>query len=354
MLCPNVMDVGDIFVEAYSNIRKVDSFAYAGRNIMVGKLAPDPDWLGPVRTRVSLLSDSCAQWQQKKPDIWSQILMPFTNYYTLFSGFTEAAKGFGEHKQIWLQALDNLKEGLTTAKEAVKTAELQFETQINNLKNVEELLKSSINDAWAALESEEKEMVKLASEITHLQDQVDHLQSDITSAEFSAGKNYIQSTVTISYALVSSAGADIPYLSIAGLLFTIGKMAYDLIVTDKEISQTIDRIFDLRLKATEEAQAAAVTKAIIHLITNLNSSITAIKNTMPRFDTMWSNEREKIQQAINAINSGVEPAYYIDLHSMPAALATWETLAGYVQKLTQPPEQGKPVELSILKNKKGE
>lgn len=350
MLSPNVMTVGDLFAEAYSNIKKADSFAYAGMNTFVGKLSPDPDWLEPVRTRISMLSNVCATWQQQKPNIWSQILLPFANYYTTFSGFAEAAKDFGDDKDAWLEALDQLKQELTTAKSATEVAEGQFEMRIKNIKNVESLLETSINDAWAALAEEEKQMVELASEITHLQDQVDQLQDSITNAEISSGKSYIQTAVKISYTLVSTAGAEIPYLSIAGLVFTVGKLAYDMIVTDKEISETIDKIIDLRVEVTEEAQAAAATKAVIHLINNLDKSLLSIQSQLPHFRDMWSTERDKINEAISAINSGADPRYYFDLQTMPSAVQTWKTLADYIPKLTQTPEQGKPITLSTSKD----
>jgi hypothetical protein len=168
MLCPNVMTVCDELAQAYSTITKVDAFAYASMNTSIGKLSPDPDWLGPVRNELTLLSNAGAGWQQKKPTIWAPLLTQFTNYYALFSGFAEVSSQMGDDTDAWLEALGQLRASLATAENASKAAEGQFVLQINNLNNVRQVFDSSLNKAWAALADEEQEMVELAAEVTAL------------------------------------------------------------------------------------------------------------------------------------------------------------------------------------------
>lgn len=189
-------------------------------------------------------------------------------------------------------------------------------------------------------------MVALASEVTALQDKVDSLQESINSAEISSGKSYVQSSVSISYTLVSTAGAEVPYLAIVGLVFTVGKLAYDLIVTDKEIAETIGKIVELRSKASQEAQAAAMSKGVIQLIDNFDKSLLVVQHQLPALATMWENEKHKVDGAIAALHSGAKPSQYLELLSMKAAAATWKQLADFAKKLTQMAEQGKPVTLT--------
>jgi hypothetical protein len=349
MLCPNVMTVCDELAQAYSTITKVDAFAYASMNTSIGKLSPDPDWLGPVRNELTLLSNAGAEWQQKKPIIWAPLLTQFTNYYALFSGFADIASQMGDDTDAWLEALGQLRSSLATAEVASKAAEGQFVLQINNLNNVRQVFDSSLNKAWASLADEEKEMVALAAEVTALQDKVDSLQESINSAEISSGKSYIQSSVSISYTLVSTAGAEVPYLAIVGLVFTVGKLAYDLIVTDKEITETIGKIVELRNKASQEAQAAAMSKGIIQLIDNFDKNLLAVQRQLPALGTMWANEKAKVDGVITALNSGAKPTQYLELLSMSSAAATWKKLADFATQLTQMAEQGKPVILTTSK-----
>jgi hypothetical protein len=349
MLCPNVITVCDELAQSYSTITKVDAFAYACMNTLIGKLSPDPDWLGPVRNQLALLSSSGAEWQQKKPTIWAPLLTQYTSYYTLFSGFAEVARQIGNDKDAWLQALGQLSTSLATAQNASKAAEGQFVLQINNLNNVRQVFDTSLNKAWAALANEEQAMIDLAAQVTALQDKVNALEENLNSAEISTGKSYIQSAVTISYTLVSTAGVEVPYLSIAGLVFTVGKLAYDLIVTDKEIAETIDKIVELRNKASQEAQAAAMSKAIIQLIDNFDKNLLDVQHQLPALSTMWAGEREKVDEAINALRAGAIPTQMLELVSMPSAAATWKTLANFATQLTQMVEQGKPVTITTSK-----
>ncbi len=343
MLNPNVNTTTDQLAQAYSTIRQVDAFAFASMNTLVGKLNPDPDWLPTVRQRIELLSEAGEQWQLKKSDIWAPILTQFNNYSTLFAGFAQVSSSVGNDKDAWMEILNTMSASLATGKNVTRAAQGQFTLQINNLNNIRQVLDTSIATAWSSLASEEQAMIDLAAQITSLQDQLNGLEGSLSSAEISAGKSFIQSSVTISYTLVSTAGVEVPYLAIAGLLFTVGKMAYDLIVTDKEIDQTIGKIVQLRINMSENAQAAAMSKAIIQLIDNFDKSLLAVNNQLPPIAAMWENEQTKVRQIINAINAGAAPKQIIDLVSMPSAAASWTQLSDFCIKLSQLTTAGKPV-----------
>jgi hypothetical protein len=199
MLCPNVMTVCDELAQAYSTITKVDAFAYASMNTSIGKLSPDPDWLGPVRNELTLLSNAGAGWQQKKPTIWAPLLTQFTNYYALFSGFADVSSQMGDDTDAWLEALGQLRASLATAENASKAAEGQFVLQINNLNNVRQVFDSSLNKAWAALADEEQEMVELAAEVTALQERSTRSRKASTARRYPAAKtisNHPSASVT--------------------------------------------------------------------------------------------------------------------------------------------------------------
>jgi hypothetical protein len=349
MLSPNVNNATDQLALAYSTIRQVDAFAFASMNTMVGKLSPDPDWLPTVRQRIELLSEAGEQWQLKKTDIWAPVLNQFINYATLFSGFAQVAPNIGDDKDAWMEILNAMSAALSTGKNLTRAAEGQFTLQINNLNNIRQVLDTSIATAWSSLASEEQAMIDLATQVTALQDQLSGLEGSLSSAEIGAGKNFIQSSVTISYTLVSTAGVEVPYLAIGGLLFTVGKMAYDLIVTDKEIDQTIGKIVRLRINMSENAQAAAMSKAVIQLIDNFDKSLLAVNRQLPPMAAMWDAEQTKVRQVINAINAGANPTQIVDLVAMPAASASWNTLSDFCIKLSQVTRNGQPVTVTTTK-----
>jgi hypothetical protein len=349
MLSPNVNIATDQLAQGHSNIRQVDAFAFASMNTMVAKLNPDPHWLPTVRQRIELLSEAGEQWQLKKTDVWMPVLNQFINYDTLFSGFVQVASRIGDDKKAWIGILNTMSAALATGKNVTRAAEGQFIWQINNLNNIRQVLDTSVATAWNGLASEEQAMVDLATQVTALQDQLSSLEGSLSSAEIASGKNFIQSSVTVRYTLVSTAGVEVPYLAIAGLLFTVGKMAYDMIVTDREIDQTIGNIVRLRINMSEDAQAAALSKAIIQLIDNFDKSLLAVNSQLPPITAMWDAEQTKVRQVINAINAGAKPRQIVDLVAMPSAAASWNTLSDFCIKLSQLMKNGPPVTVTTTK-----
>lgn len=340
MLCPNVIDLSDELSCSWSTILQVDALAYASMNTLIGTLSPDPSWLSQIRTRLSLLSDAGAQWQKTRAAIWAETLSPFNSYYALFSGFTAASSDLGDDAETWVQLLQELSTQLTSAADKAKQAEQDFSDQIDNLQNVEKLLSDSLDEAWQQLSSEEQIMIDLAAQIGSLQDQLDNLQDNLGSSELKSESSYIKSSVSITYSVVSSAGDSIPYLSIASLLYTIGNLAYDLIVADQEISSTISKIVSLRNEASKEAQAAAMTKAIIQMINRFDKQLVAIQAQLPAFSAMWEAEQQKVEQVIDALNAGAQPSLVTSLVSMEAAEATWQQLSDFVTRIAMAPESG--------------
>lgn len=349
MLCPNNITSVDLLCSVYSNIKRTDSFTHGCMNTFIGFLSIEPDWLSNLRIVMGTLRDTCSKWQISKPKIWSQLLLSFVNYYTTFKGFTETSKKYGDNKEIWISALEQLKNELINEKNAYQVAENQFQSYIDDLQKLESLIASNINDVWDVLSDKETKMVQIASEFISLQYKVNQLQSDFNSSEIANGKSYTQSVVKISYSILSSEGVRIPYLNSASLLYTISDLDYGLITNYEEINLSLEKIADFQVKASAEAQALAVTKSILQMITNLKTNLIASKKGISDFSQMWLNEIDKINQVINFIHSGIDPSMYIDLKSMPSALATWKALADYVPKLIEGFKSGKDIILEIKK-----
>ena len=333
MLAPNVNDTCDQLAAAYNNIIKLDALAFASMNTLVGTLQPDPTWLGKIRNRIALLSSAGAQWQKNKSTIWSEVLSPFNNYYSLFSGFTAACGSLGDDAAAWNAMLTQLSNQLSEASKTTDAAEAAFQIEVENIRNIETLLSECLDTAWVELASEEQTMITLASEIGSLQKKLTDLESNLSATEISDGKTYIKSTLTIAYSVLSSAGTSIPYLSIAGLIYTVGDLAYNMIVTDSEISDTINKIVALRNEVSEEAQAAAMTKAIIQLINDFDKKLLAVEQQLPSFSALWETEKVKVDQLISAINAGARPTEVISLITMPTAEASWKQFSDLVSAM---------------------
>jgi hypothetical protein len=347
MLSPNVVDTSDDIAAAYSQYLALNSFSVSTGQIIVSPLSPDPDWLPTLRRRIAALAKISAQWQLDYPDLVSTYLLPFTNYSSTFGAFAQQVKKFGNNVELWVQALTTLHKAALDAQNKAKTAATAFTDHLRMIKTVEGQLNESLDTAWTELDHEEAKIVALATQIVRLQDRVAQLQDNLTSGTISAGKTYFQTAATISYTVFTAVSVEIPYLSILTEIYTIGKEAYDLIVTDKEISAALQQIADLTVEASEAAQAAAMSKGVIQLIDRLNVQVTGLNDRLPALNRMWETSADQISAAIDAVRSGAIPSQVFDLVSMPSAAAGWKTLGALSrQAIATAPKAGKPVFLT--------
>ncbi len=347
MLSPNVVEVSETLAGAFSQYTSVQSFGNGVIRTVISPLSPDPVWLSPLRARLANLRDTCQVWQNDGPEILVDFLQPFVNYAPLVEAVAKTAEKDAVTKADLIDLLQAMETSIDGYRAKAKSAEASFASHLKDISLAEQSLDQSLQVGWQELAKEEQQMVKIAQAITALQDRVDQLQDNLTSAEISAGKSYFQTAATISYTLVTTLGEEIPYLSIVSEVFTIGKMAYDLIVTDKQIDEAIDEIVKLRVEATEAAQAAAMAKAVIQMINNFDKRMAAMSDHLPALDQMWEAEAGKVKAVINALESGSDPATLLDLVTLTAAAASWRQLSDFSQHcMNFPIQPGKPVTIS--------
>ncbi|CBS91128.1 alpha-pore-forming cytotoxin subunit MakB [Azospirillum lipoferum] len=347
MLSPDVVEIGEDIAASYSQFLALNSFGTSISQTVVSPLSPDPGWLPTLRRRLATLAKLCAQWQLDYPDLLSSYFLPFTDFSSTFGAFARQSGKFGNNVEVWVQALTALHKAAVEAETVTKRAATGFTDHFSMIKTIEGQLNESLATAWQELANEEDKIVAIATQVARLQDRVAQLQDNLTSGTISAGKSYFQTAATITYTVLTSATVEIPYLAILSEIYTIGKEAYDLIVTDKEISEALQKIADLTVEASEAAQAAAMSKGVIQLITRLNLQVTGQSDHLPALNRVWEVAAEKISAAIDAIQAGAVPTQVLDLVSMPAAAAGWNTLAKLSRDaVTMVPVQGRPVFLT--------
>lgn len=344
MLSPNVVETSEDIAGSYNQFLAVKSFANSSSEILVGPLSPDPDWLAPLRTRIGSLAGLGAKWRDDSPDILVGYYLPFVNYATTFGAFADQAPKFGNNKSYWSDALTALIGQIETCRGNASTSQTAFTNHLAEIKIVEGQIDQSLATAWTELAKDENLIVELATEVTRLQDRLAVLEDSLTSSVISTGKTYFQTAATITYQVLVAASTAVPYLTILTEIYTVGKMAYDLIVTDQEINAALDQIAKLTVDADQAAQAAAMSKAVIVLINNLDVRVTGLNDHLPAIDRTWASERDKLAGALDAIDSGAAPSDVFALASMDSAKASWNTLADLANKvITTSATPGKPV-----------
>lgn len=349
MLSPEINFSDGLLTGAFNQTLRIDSYAQKSNSLMIGKLKEDPQWLVSVRGRVAMLGEAGAGWTQERPEIWGSVLLQFPEYTSVFGAVAEM-KAAGElaTKQQWIEVLEQtLLPQLKQAVAVTDEAAVKLGTRLQSFKSIQPLLEESIEEGWGELEKEEKAMVEISAQLAHLQDLVASLEQSISSTELSSGQSIVQNTVKTVYDIATEVGVSFSFLSMAASVFTVGKTFYSIISGIAEISETLDKIGELQLKASGQAQAAAATKMVLRLVYEMELAFAKIGNTLPQIATLWRTEQEKVRSAISALRSGVEPSLYMDLVTVRVANTNWQAINSFVQTILTPKtEVGPPVVLN--------
>lgn len=351
MLSPVINDAKDLLTQAFNEIIALDKYSITNNNILIGKLPEDPDWLPAVRNNIAALGQEGANWILKKPEIWSSILSQFPDYYTSFQSIAQMKEEGKIKDSQWKDLLNEvLYTQLQKAVDTTQKAEAAIQAEYNKFKSYQPLLEESIQKGWAALADEEQQMMNIAEQLVKLQDTVASLESDVTSTVISDGKTITKTAVTTIYKVVTTTGSSFSYLTMVTSAFTVGKMFYDIISDTEEIDKTLEKIAELQVKASEEAQALAGTKSVLQLLYNLEKTFLTIQDVIPQIIAMWEAERDKVKIVIEGIEAGADPSTYFEIQSIPTANENWEAInqfATTIPNLIQ--DGGKPVTLTPQK-----
>ncbi|PIE35135.1 hypothetical protein CSA56_05390 [candidate division KSB3 bacterium] len=353
MLSPHENTTKNNLANVLGEVLSLNAYSHTLQDTSVGVLPDDPQWLTGVRDELKKLRSAANNWLLNMPECWSRVLLQFINYGTSVQAVAAKASSAVLTKDQWIKMLrDVLKSEITKAAEATTKAEFEIASQYAQFQAVQPLLDKSIQEGWDALADEEQEMVRIAEELTSLQDQISSLESKVTASALLGGKSVISSSVSIIYNLVSTKEADISYLSLVTMAFTIGKMYYDVISNTEKIADDLKKIAELQLKASQEAQALAGTKMILQLLYHMKFKFAVIQDVLPEIIQMWYAEAAKLDAVIEAIEAGAEPATYFELQTLDTAGKVWGDLMIYAQKIVNlEVKMGKPVILNPQKGK---
>ncbi|WP_419834811.1 alpha-pore-forming cytotoxin MakB [Endozoicomonas atrinae] len=339
MLNPNIDSTVDMLTEVYNDIRGVSDYAFTCNSFVLGHVASDPQWLPSVRSRVADLRDVMNDFMEQKPDILSGIIVSFINYQTLFSAFSDQVSEV-ESNDRWLDLLETLKTTATESLGTTNSANMAFSDAYKNVSNTVFLLDDSINEGWQELSSEEAEMTRIAEAIGQLFQSISSLGATVTSADIRAEKSYLQSMVKMAYSVVMETASSVPYLTIATGLLSIGEGMYDTLKNASDVQDQLDKLTELQNEASQAAQAAAITKAVLQQLSELEKSFLRLNSSLPALALMWQGEVDKLTSAIDAINAGSDPSLLFDLQTTEIASASWQTITDFANQLRQPPGMG--------------
>lgn len=334
MLSPSVDETHAQLTQAFNGTLHLDSYSQGAQDLLIGKLEDDPPWLTGVREEVKSLAQAGAAWVRDKPAIWGGALSQFASCASAFGGVAPMqSAGVLTTREQWIEVLETvLQPPLAEAAATTRQSADAFEKHLDAFRSLRPSLEKSIEEGWAELDEEEQEMTVIAAEIAHLQDLVSSLEQAVTATDISAGKSVITTSVTTMFNIVTEAGS-VPFLSVAVTEFTVDMAFYDLVASNEEISDALQQIGALQLRASAEAQAAAGTKMVLRVLYGLELSLERIIDALPQLAAMWEAELEKVEEATDAVRAGADPSSFLELRSIPSASASWAEISAFAEAI---------------------
>jgi DNA repair exonuclease SbcCD ATPase subunit len=281
-----------------------------------------------VRKELAELCDTGGHWFEDKPDIWSEIAMAIVEYANNFSAMSDLAPNTQtDWKEALAAALENARASLVRTQQAAG----KLESYLKDLAGLQAPLTQSIQKGWDVLDQEEAAMTQIAEQMGKLEDAIGGLQADLDESSVDGGKKLVKTEVNEIYSILKDGKTSFTYLSLAGFFYSIGDTIYDLVATSNEVAEMSEKLAQLQTRASEEAQAAAGTKAVLRLLYRLLQRMGALTNLAPQICRMWQGEIEKLEIALAAIQSGAEPGSFAQALDLKGAAETWNTLKSTAQ-----------------------
>lgn len=353
MLSPSIQDSRAKLTDAYGGILAMDAFARSCQSIQIVPIADEPDWLPPVAHEFTLLDAAADAWQLQRPQVWAPVILGFEGFFATFSAVAgpggPAGAGAADAAK-WIEVLsETLLPAANQALAATKAADAQLQDRQNAFSVVLPAMDKSIAAGWAALGSEEAAMQALTQQLGALSQTVLGLGDKLTSDAIVSDKGIAQSAVSLLYA-AGAAGveASIPILGLAVAVLTIGKSFYDLVADDDALAAAMAQINATERKLSDEALAVALTKSTLQTLYAVEEQYLALRDGLPGLVDLWTVQQTKIEDLIDALRSGSDPAHCLDLVTLPQALMAWQDIHTFVDQVNAVDAvTGEPVTLDI-------
>lgn len=341
MLAPDdiepILNLLDTFYVQVCTAEQLDTIV---NSLQIYPVKKEAQWIIDLRHHMEILRKGIDGWSNVKMAGVSQTLSPFLQYYNKFrsvSSFLPQA----DSGEMAATLVDRLLSEAEQNMESARLARVQFDDWTKSaLCNVAPL-QESIQQAWHDLGASEQKIVTLSNQIVQVQNDIAGLDGVLGMDKIvSGGQNVCIGVAKMTYGVMMG-GSEIPYMTVAKVFFTLGKLFYDVFSTAKKLHQKMESLHTYSLDLTFEQQALAQTKSMLMFVYDLKSLLERQQTMLPQVEEFWRQEARNLRTVRNtfALAEDFSPQHP-EILQLPIAQSVWfslkDTAGGFVDRFHSP------------------
>jgi hypothetical protein len=348
MLAPNLLDLETDIADTANVLRRIGAFAQSCLSAQVGQIVPPPVWLDDVLGKLSDCRAIATGWLNAQIEIVPPLIICFKNYAASLSALIETTRSTTMDPDTWNALLIDLRDRAAANSDTMRSVASRMKELNVDFAVAHRELREAMQKASEAHEAEHGDIERIAGKLGALFARLKDLDAGSSAEAMSAGRSILGTSVNLTYIVFTEAGAAIPYVGIAIMLFSVGHSLFVAISEDAEITQILNDIEGLMIELDDDVRALAVTHALIAMLDSMNEAYIGAAQQLPRLNEYWDSQKGKIDIVLEGLKSNANPDYMTELRSLPTALAVWDQAAKVASAMAlQTSDEGKPVELKI-------
>lgn len=346
MLAPILLDCETDLAKTWNLLLGISGFCQACLTADVAQIDPPVSWVPEVQQILTDCRSMVQDWFTVRESLLPSLSGAFVQYENLVAAAV-ASTGSTQDAAVWSDVLSTMRDAASANSMTLRQVSAQMSRQQTNFQQAYNRLRQVRETASETMAAEQADIATVEVKLQELYDHLQTLGVAISASDMAAGKEVVQTVADIAYDVLVAGEAEVPYLTIITVLYTVGSSVYDLVATDAEIASLLGEVAEAMKRLSGDARVLAMTGALIASLDSLLETYASALQWMPRLNSYWDGETGKIDELVQALRQG-PVAGLTDIAGLNVALTVWQQLSKVAGAMVNPVQESpKPVPLTI-------
>jgi len=340
MLAPSQQDVEQDLADTANVLRHIGGFAETCLSTSIAQQDPPLDWVPEVQGKLAQCRQTAQNWLNARINIIPPISSMFVDYAALITG---AARTFSPAATTndWVNLLTELLNAARKHSREARAVRDLIGKHHGDFAAAHQALRAVVEKARQAQAAENADMQSIAGKLGQLFQKLEALGVDATAQSMVAGKVVTKTMVQISYKVVTTdlataASVEVPYFTVVTSLYDTGSSIYTAVKDDADIRDLLKQVSQLMVRLDGDARALVMINTLLASLDRMNEAYTQANETVPRLNSYWDEEADKLGIVIEELGNNVAPASISELARFSAAVTVWQHFANVARGMAIP------------------